>query len=109
MARGRTCKQLRWRDEDPVWKAERENDRRVFAKIRRERMKGQKVAAIIRELSRSELWAARMRGKTAESWRRKFNGWWKNHHSPRKVGRCASGNIFTEGLKSLGAVKIKKV
>ena len=67
--------QFAWRDADPAWQAERENDRIVFRKIRREQQKGRKTAKIIRGLFLSPLWAPRLRGKSAESWRRRYNGW----------------------------------
>ena len=77
MSRRKHCLNLQWRDEDPAWQAERENDRTVFRKIRREQLKGRKTAKIIRGLFLSPPWAPRMRGKSAESWRRKYNGWRK--------------------------------
>ena len=87
MSRKKTHPQLAWRDEDPAWQAERENDRIVFRKIRREQLKNRKTAKIIRGLFLSPLWVPRMSGKSAETWRRKYNVWRK------KVGRCASGKI----------------
>ena len=44
MSRKKTHPQLAWRDEDPAWQAERENDRIVFRKIRREQLKSGKIA-----------------------------------------------------------------
>ena len=49
----------------------------MFHKIRREQLKNRKTAKIIRGLFLSPLWAPRLHGKTAESWRRKYNGWRK--------------------------------
>ena len=73
----RRCVNFAWRDDDPAYQSERANDRTVFRKILRERRRGRKTAAIIRGLLRAEPWASRMTGKTAESWRRKFNAWRK--------------------------------
>ena len=75
MSRKKRHPQFAWRDDDPAWQAERENDRIVFRKIRREQQKGRKTAKIIRGLFLSPLWAPRLRGKSAESWRRRYNGW----------------------------------
>ena len=77
MPRRRRCRNFLWRDEDSAYQAERENDRIVFHKIRREQLKTRKTAKIIRGLFLSALWVPRMRGKSAESWRRKYNGWRK--------------------------------
>ena len=68
MSRHKRCLNFQWRDEDPAWQAERENDRIVFRKIRREQLKNRKTAKIIRGLFLSPLWAPRMTGKSAESW-----------------------------------------
>ena len=75
MSRKKRHSTFAWRDDDPAWQAERENDRIVFRKIRREQLKNRKTAKIIRGLFLSPLWAPRMRGKSAESWRRRYNGW----------------------------------
>ena len=77
MSRRKRCQNFQWRDDDPAWRAERENDRIVFRKIRREQLKNRKTAKIIRGLFLSPLWAPRMIGKSAESWRRKYNCWRK--------------------------------
>ena len=77
MSRRKRCLNFQWRNEDPAWQAERENDRIVFRKIRLEQLKKRKTAKIIRSLFLSPLWAPRMIGKSAESWRRKYNGWRK--------------------------------
>ena len=77
MPRQRRCRNFLWRDEDSAYQAERENDRIVFHKIRREQLKNRKTAKIIRGLFLSPLWAPRLTGKSAESWRRKYNGWRK--------------------------------
>ena len=50
MSRRKRCQNFQWRDEDPAWQAERENDRNVFRKIRREQQKGRQTAKIIRGL-----------------------------------------------------------
>ena len=77
MSRKKHHPQLVWRDDDPAWQAERENDRIVFRKIRREQLRNRKAAKIIRGLFLSPLWAPRMRGKSAESWRVKYCNWRK--------------------------------
>ena len=77
MSRQRRCRNFLWRDDDPAWQAERENDRIVFRKIRREQLKNRKTAKIIRGLFLSPLWAPRMSGKSAESWRVKYCNWCK--------------------------------
>ena len=77
MSRKKTHPQLAWRDEDPAWRAERENDRIVFRKIRREQFRNRKTAKIIRGLFLSPLWGPRMSGKSAESWRVKYCNWCK--------------------------------
>ena len=69
MPRGKHCRNFQWRDEDAAYLAERKNDRVVFRKIRREQLKNRKTARIIRGLFLSPLWAPRMTGKSAESWR----------------------------------------
>ena len=75
MSRKKRPPQFTWRDDDPAWQAERENDRIVFRKIRRDQQKGRKTAKIIRGLFLSPLWAPRLRGKSAESWRVKYGNW----------------------------------
>ena len=75
MSRKKTYPQLAWRDDDPAWRAERENDRIVFRKIRREKLKNRKTAKIIRGLFLSPLWAPCMHGKSAESWRVNYYRW----------------------------------
>ena len=90
MSRRKRCRNFLWREEDSAYQAERENDRLVFRKLKRERAKPHcthNLTRIIRRLFKSPLWAPRMSGKSAESWRRKYNVWRK------KVGRCASGKI----------------
>ena len=77
MSRRKRCQNFQWRDDDPAWQAERENDRIVFRKIRREQLKNRKTAKIIRGLFLSPLWAPRMSGKSAESWRVKYCNWCK--------------------------------
>ena len=77
MSRRKRCLNFLWRDDDPAYLTERENDHNVFRKIRREQLKNRKTAKIIRGLFLSPLWAPRMTSKTAESWRRKYNGWRK--------------------------------
>ena len=77
MSRRKRCLNFLWRDDDPTYLTERENDHNVFRKIRRERLKGRKTAKIIRGLFLSPLWAPRMTGKSAESWRVKYCNWRK--------------------------------
>ena len=77
MSRRKRCLNFQWRDDDPAWRAERENDRIVFRKIRREQLRNRKTAKIIRGLFLSPLWAPRMSGKSAESWRVKYCNWCK--------------------------------
>ena len=72
MANRKPCANFAWRDEDSTYQAERANDRIVFRKIAFERGKGRKVKTVIRNLFREKLWAPRMTGKTAESWRVNF-------------------------------------
>ena len=55
MSRQRRCQNFLWHDEDPAWQAERENDRIVFRKIRREQLRNRKTAKIIRGLFLSPL------------------------------------------------------
>ena len=75
MSRRKRCRNFLWRDDDPAWQAERKNDRVVFRKIRREQLKNRKTAKIIRGLFLSPLWAPRMSGKTATSWRVNYYRW----------------------------------
>ena len=75
MSRRKRCLNFQWRDEDSTWQAERDNDRVVFRKIRREQFKNRKAAKIIRGLFLSPLWAPRMIGKSAESWRVNYYRW----------------------------------
>ena len=77
MSRRKRCLNFQWRDDDPAWRAERENDRIVFRKIRREQLRNRKAAKIIRGLFLSPLWAPRLTGKSAESWRVKYCNWCK--------------------------------
>ena len=75
MSRRKRCLNFQWRDEDSTWQAERDNDRVVFRKIRREKFKNRKTAKIIRGLFLSPLWAPCMHGKSAESWRVNYYRW----------------------------------
>ena len=75
MSRRKRCQNFQWRDDDPAWRAERENDRIVFRKIRREQLRNRKTAKIIRGLFLSPLWVPRMSGKSAESWRVNYYRW----------------------------------
>ena len=80
MSRRKRCLNFLWRDDDPAFRAERDNDRLVFRKLKRELAKPHRtrnLTRIIRRLFKSPLWAPRLHGKTAESWRRKYNGWRK--------------------------------
>ena len=77
MSGRKRCLNFQWRDDDPAWRAERENDRIVFRKIRREQLRNRKTAKIIRGLFLSPLWVPRMSGKSAESWRVKHCNWCK--------------------------------
>ena len=72
MSRRKRCLNFLWRDDDPAFRAERDNDRIVFRKIRREQLRNRKAAKIIRGLFLSPLWVPRMSGKSAESWRVKY-------------------------------------
>ena len=64
MSRHMRCLNFQWRDEDPAWRAERDNDRIVFRKIRKMTIGGLSADRVIAALFRSDFWLERMRGKT---------------------------------------------
>ena len=103
MPRRRRCRNFLWRDEDSAYQAERENDRIVFHKIRREQLKNRKTAKIIRGLFLSPLWVPRMRGKSAESWRVNYYRWQREKCSAVQAEKSAS-----EACKHWAARKTKK-
>ena len=78
MSRRKRCRNFLWRDDDPTFRAERDNDRLVFRKLKRECAKPNRthnLTRIIRRLFKSPLWAPRMHGKTTESWRVNYYRW----------------------------------
>ena len=80
MSRRKRCLNFLWRDDDPAFRAERDNDRLVFRKLKRECAKPNRthnLTRIIRRLFKSDLWAPRLTGKSAESWRVKYCNWRK--------------------------------
>lgn len=85
MSKRRKCKNFAWRDEDPAWIAERQNDRIVFRKIRRETRRGQSAAHAIAALFASENWAWRMVSKKPKSWKDCYHLWRKK--------RCTHSNF----------------
>ena len=103
MSRKKRPPQFAWRDNDPAWQAERENDRVVFRKIRREQLKNRKTAKIIRGLFLSPPWAPRMAGKSAESWRVNYYRWQREKCSAVQAEKSAS-----EACKHWAARKTKK-
>jgi len=73
MSRHRRCPNFAWRDEDPAWIAERENDRLVFRKIHNEiKRTGESPFAVLHRISTIPLWASRLSGKTLTSWKVNF-------------------------------------
>ena len=75
MSRHKRCLNFQWRDEDPAWRAERDNDRIVFRKIRKMTIGGLSADRVIAALFRSDFWLERMRGKTRASWKRCYYRW----------------------------------
>jgi len=80
MSRRKRCRNFLWRDEDPTYQAERDNDRTVFRKIKRELNKTpverqSSIVRLVRLLSINPLWGERLRGKSPESWKRTYNRW----------------------------------
>ena len=72
MSRHKRCLNFQWRDEDPAWRAERDNDRIVFRKIRKMTIGGLSADRVIAALFRSDprsprLEAARIRGNEDEA------------------------------------------
>ena len=72
MSRRRSCVNFAWREEDPAWMAERENDRKVFRKLRSMIRGGRSADKAIAALFKDEAWRARMRCKKPASWKRCF-------------------------------------
>lgn len=75
MAARKPCANFAWRDEDPAYRAERENDRIVFRKIRKMSLGGLSADRAIAALFRSDFWQDRMHGKTRASWKRCYYRW----------------------------------
>jgi len=74
MSRHRRCPNFAWRDNDPAYLAERRNDALVFRKIKREaKRSGLSPLAVLRRISASPLWSARLKGKSLPSWKRAYN------------------------------------
>jgi len=80
MSRRKRCRNFLWRDENPTYQVERDNDRMVFRKIKRELVRSQTkrkscLTKIIRRLFKDGFWASRMIGKTPEAWRVNYYRW----------------------------------
>ena len=102
MGRRRLYKNFAWRFDSAYW-ADRKNDKVVFNKILRDlrtaERRGQKppIVTLIRRLSKNELWATRLAGKTPESWKRCFNRW----RLRLKAGQSSSEKLRTRAPFSL--------
>ena len=75
MSRRKRCQNFQWRDEDPTWQTERDNDRIVFRKIRKLTLGGLSADRAIAALFKSSFWQDRMHGKTRASWKRCYYRW----------------------------------
>ena len=75
MSRRKRCQNFQWRDEDPTWQTERDNDRIVFRKIRKMALSGLSADRAVNALFRSDFWQDRMHGKTRASWKRCYYRW----------------------------------
>ena len=75
MSRRKRCRNFQWREEDPTWQTERDNDRIVFRKIRKMTLRGLSADRAVNALFRSDFWQDRMHGKTRASWKRCYYRW----------------------------------